>query len=138
MTEWQVRRLLQSLDGVLRPYCKRGQNNQILIEDGGLAILHRAKELRDSGVLLQDLVKVIEKELTKPASSLDKDSEQNSANLEQELIAELRNRIAALEQDKIYLQRKLDQLMAQLQAKDEQLRAMLPGPRPKRWWHFWR
>jgi len=63
MSEPQVRRLLRAVDGVLRAYTRRDDNNAILVDQAGVAILDRAAQLKASGTPLTRLSDKLNEEM---------------------------------------------------------------------------
>jgi hypothetical protein len=124
LSEHQTRRLLRALDTVLQPYVKRGTDNRILLDGSAIAILERGKDLwRSSGIPLTSLSETVAQELGAYSASHSKTESPNPAKAEQnhcatcdahkELIGELRS-------DK-------DRLLKLLDAKDEQILALMPA-----------
>lgn len=59
----KIRERLDILRPVLEPYLKRGSKNKVLVDNNGLEILRRAKQLEDSGYILKDILKLLQDEL---------------------------------------------------------------------------
>ncbi len=56
----QIRNRIDAIRDQLRPYMKRGPNNQILIEDEGVRLLQLLQELHDTGLTIKEASKIIE------------------------------------------------------------------------------
>lgn len=149
LTEKQVRTRLTALDPILDGHCKTGKQNAILLDDDGFKLFERLIHIESQGITTKDAVKQMADELGKPYTNGQNPQGQAGATESQaevkqwaELaIATLQERINALERDKAYLQRQVEELLRQLQDKDTKLLALMP-PRdstPRRhWWAFWR
>ena len=56
----QIRNRIDAIRDQLRPYMKRGPNNQILIEDEGVRLLQLLQELHDTGLTIKEASRIIE------------------------------------------------------------------------------
>lgn len=68
----QIRNRIDAIRDPLRPYMKRGPNNQILIEDEGVRLLQLLQELHDTGLTIKEASKIVE------AKSKEYDSAENA------------------------------------------------------------
>lgn len=55
----QVRNRIEAIRDVLEPHLRRGPNNQILLTDGGLALLRQLQELYDAGLRMAEASDVL-------------------------------------------------------------------------------
>lgn len=129
LSEHQTRRLLRSLDGVLRGHLKRGRDNRILVDDGAIAILDRAVALWRGGIPLRDLGQTIAGEMEEgaphagdgPAPNPERPASNRCPTCEA-----YRKQIEHLEGEVRWLRSRLEELQA---------RALPPaGSRPWSWW----
>jgi len=105
----QVRNRIEAIKDVLDLHLRRGPNNQILVSDGGLALLRQLQELYDSGLTLTEASAVIQSSsynkanIASPVSSSFVQKKTN-ADQRDELIAALKEEIAFLRQRVAFLE----------------------------------
>lgn len=105
----QVRNRIDAVKDLLTDHLRRGPNNQILLTDGGVAVLRRLQDLYDSGLTISEASDVLrasplERSTSRPGVSHGLVQNETKVTidraaitqLEQELSA-LRARVAALE-----------------------------------------
>lgn len=80
----QIRLRLNRFELLLSQYLKRGENNDILLEDGGLKILERAKQLEDQGLSLTRVSNRLKQELKEPKGNGNEGLNQTHLNRIQE------------------------------------------------------
>lgn len=148
LTEWQTRKLVYACRPLLegqQGWLGYGQNGELLIGTGALALLERAKELKLAGTPGKALAARLAEELGKPLPEADGKGRQTPASPaatpnpnstsnptardpRDELIEELRARIQDLKQREEDLQAERDRLLKIIENQAEQLRALMPGP----------
>ncbi|MCF7890414.1 hypothetical protein K9M78_04265 [Candidatus Bipolaricaulota bacterium] len=55
----QTRNRFKAVEEVIQPYVKRGENNEILVGEEGVAILTKLQDLYESGLLLSEAAEVV-------------------------------------------------------------------------------
>jgi len=58
----QTRNRIKAVEEVIQPYVKRGENNEILVGEEGVAILKELQDLYESGLLLGEAADVVRSE----------------------------------------------------------------------------
>lgn len=111
----QVRLRLNRFNLLLSQYTKRGENNEILLENSGLKILEKAKQLEDQELSLTQVSNHLREELETPEGDGDKVLSQTHLNrIQAERKKELKERIEKLEREKKYFRNKVDELETKL------------------------
>jgi DNA-binding transcriptional MerR regulator len=146
LSEKQVRIRLAALDPLLDGHCRTGKQNAILVDDYAFKLFERLTQIEKQGIITKDAAKQVATELGKPdeigsspqGQAWEGAGQAGGERWAQLLVEALQERVNALEQDKAYLQRQIEQLLEQLQEKDAQLKTlMLPPPKSRRrWWPF--
>jgi len=126
LSPWQTRRIIYAMRPLLQGLCLSAPGRPLAVNPQAISLLERAKKLHLSGIPLGQLCKHLQTEMGKPSADGQNTLALEPAKAWQELIAELRARIESLERDKAYLQKKLDEALAQ--------RALPP---PRRSWLAW-
>lgn len=125
----QVRHRIELLREILKPFIRRGENNEIIIEPSGTEILRRLEDLRKTGLTLEQAAKRIkdennlEKRDGRPQEALD-ETEVNYLKL---LLQEKDKQIQILLEEVQWLR---SLLQNRLPPSQEEAKA-------KRWWRFW-
>lgn len=123
----QTRRLLRSVDSVVQSGVSRGRSNQIRISTDVVGILDRARSLWiDSGLTLDDLPDALSAELNSDNPASDGASRLSSSH-EGDLPEGWRRYVEHLEAELTKRDRERDRLLAMLEGRDEQIRALMPG-----------
>jgi len=138
LTQNQVRVRLNEFKGLLQPHIKRGENNKILIDNDGLAILKRAKELEDLGNTLQAVANMLKLEMKRSNEDSQEKGVIAVSTYRDELIETLKNLVEELKRDKEILLEQLKDKEREIERLHDLLNRQLPSPRQKRWWQFWR
>jgi len=115
----QARRRLDLARPLISQYLKSGKNNQLIIEDSGLAILEQIRERERQGKTIKQAVQEVQEELVK--KPMGKPGQTNGQLEEIEL---LKVKVQALEQ-------RVSDLLTMLNFLKEQL--ALPRPQEDRW-----
>jgi predicted RNase H-like nuclease (RuvC/YqgF family) len=119
LSEYQIRARLREIDSVLDDHIYRGKKNRILIDDTGLKILERLRQLENEGLSVADSVQKIKEEMeelspiTVQNATLDFPKEPQTIP-QTELILVYKQMIDTLNQ-------RIESLERQLQKKDEQI-----------------
>ena len=71
----QIRNRIDAIRDQLRPYMKRGPNNQILIEDEGVRLLQLLQELHDTGLTIKEASKIIEAKAQQKDTTADREAQ---------------------------------------------------------------
>ena len=105
----QVRNRIEAIKDALSLHLRRGPNNQILVSDGGLALLRQLQDLHDSGLTLTEASAIVEANSIKKEFAADRVSSGlpvNRTNVDDrdDLIAALRDEIAFLRQRVAFLE----------------------------------
>ena len=71
----QTRNRIKAVEDVIQPHVKRGENNEILVGDEGVAILTKLQDLYESGLLLSEAAEVVRSDyLPEEDDDISKDS----------------------------------------------------------------
>ena len=110
----QVRNRIEAIKDVLSDHLRRGPNNQILITEGGVELLHRLQNLYDSGLTITEASEVIRSSSFIESSLENKTSsgfvqKQVNAKERDELIAALKEEIAFLRERVAFLEQRKEQ-----------------------------
>jgi len=71
----QTRNRIKAVEEVIQPYVKRGENNEILVGEEGVAILTKLQDLYESGLLLSEAAEVVRSDyLPEEEDDVDTDS----------------------------------------------------------------
>lgn len=124
LSDKAVRRRLDALYPVIAPFLSRGENNAILLSDAGVAIFDRLIQVeRETKRGLRAAAEVVIAEVRngrepegKPRENADKPTSNRD-----EVIELLRAQVEDLCRER-------DRLLALLEAKEEQIKALMPGP----------
>jgi len=119
MSEYQIRTRLREIDAVLDDHIYRGKKNRILIDDTGLKILERLRQLENEDLSVADAVQKIKEEMEKLSPTAEQKTKADplrepQATLQTELIRAYKQMIDTLNQ-------RIESLERQLQKKDEQI-----------------
>jgi len=124
----RVRERLAVLSPLIDPYLVEGKQNAKLLTDGGLAIFDRLIQLEREGLTVQAAVQKLQNELSHGQKTPDQraslEPASNGNNDKDELIAVLKEELQ-------YLRQERDRLLGIIENQSEQLRALLPGPKPQ-------
>ena len=123
---------------LLHPHIRRGDNNKILVDNDGLAILIRAKEIEDLGNTLQGVLNRLKRELSTDGKPAQQKGISPALPYRDELLETLKNQVEELKRDKEILLKQLDDKEREIVRLHDLLNRQLPSPKGKRWWHFWR
>jgi len=139
VNEKTVRRYLDSLAPLLGQYRVQGNNNRIMLSDGGLAIFDRYMQLRrDSKLGSSSTLDILGKELknNKNGMSVHTDNNVQTISEKDPLIAELKSRVDEQGRQITFMQEQMKLLMQQLSDAQTQIRNMLTPPQTQRisWW----
>jgi len=115
MSEHSVRRRIDALDGVLDDHIKRGDQQKIQVDSGGLEILRQLESLREEGLTIDEAVEEIREETGKNGSD---NSSQSSANVREGEVDP--KYVDQLERENRFLRE-------QLEKKDRRIDQLLPG-----------
>jgi DNA-binding transcriptional MerR regulator len=133
-----LRDRLRALSGLFDPYMSRGKKGKIFLNENGLYILQRMRELEQAGLSITDSARAVRKELALKRNNPIEIEKEDPATFPQiedrestawKLVEQLKEENAFLKQ--------------QIAMKDEQisrlLQLALPGGRLGRrhWWRFW-
>ena len=129
LTPRQVYRRVAAVRPLLAPYIRRGQNGKLLLDPSAIEILRRAEELRKAGLTINEAVTKINDEIAgKLRGEVERATDElPERELWERLINEKDARIRALEEEIAFLRRRVEELTAQA----------LPASR-RRWWWPWR
>lgn len=123
LSERALRRRVAALGTVITPHIGHGQNNTFLIADGGLAILDRLAQIqRETGLGLSGAVERVRSELAN-GSAAPSEPRPNGAEHPGVGLEDLRSMITYLKEENRWLKDRLEE-------KDQQIKALMPGPRP--------
>lgn len=132
----QVHLRIDALEPLLHGHLYRGKSNAILLDDYGFALFRRLIELeRDQGVASQTAVGLMEKEVEGSSDNrfvargtADVEPRETDVGVSQSGVVEgYREAVEVLKGHNEFLQRQVENLTQQLQDRDEQLRALMPG-----------
>jgi len=119
----QVRNRIDAVKDLLTDHLRRGPNNQILLTDGGVAVLRRLQDLYDSGLTISEASDVLR---STPVGKVNTPSTVLSGIVQNEAKETLdRAAITRLEQELSALQARVAALEA---------RQPLTEEAPTRWW----
>jgi hypothetical protein len=122
LTVKQVRDRLTALSPALTAHLLQGKHGAKVLTDGGLAIFDRLMQLERGGLSVSAAAEKIQEECSPGVTSPTSTSvSPPSANGESLVIELLTRQVEDLRQER-------DRLLAMLEGKDEQLRALMPGP----------
>jgi hypothetical protein len=127
-----VRLRVDALDGVLDAHLRQGENNRILFDGEGLAILRRLEELRQAAsISIRQAASRIRQELEDNSTTpLRQTTSRSTSNLSTDAVARenalLREMLDELKRDRDHW-RDLA----------ERLQPALPAPKPRRRWLGW-
>ena len=113
----QLRLRLDKFRPILNESVRRGDNNKILLDDNGLEILRRAKDLEKQNIPLNDIPNRLEKEINQNGNNASDNLAQTDQSLIEEKekrIQELKERINELHEDKQYLKTQVNELQQKL------------------------
>jgi len=124
LSDKAVRRRLDALSPVIAPFVSRGENNAILLSDAGVAIFDRLIQVeRETKRGLRAAAELVISEVQngrEPEGKAGANADKPAANRD-EVIELLRAQVEDLRRER-------DRLLAMLEAKEEQIRALMPGP----------
>ena len=135
LTERQVRHRLTALDGSLTGHVSLGQGGQRVLDDYAVTLFDRLMQLEKEGLSTSAAVSRIRGE----GSAIGNGSKvapqrqpmaESGQWVSEELVEELRARLEDKDQLVKDLRGERDKLLSMLEEKDDQLRALMPGPRP--------
>jgi DNA-binding transcriptional MerR regulator len=139
LTPNQVRVRLNEFKDLLETHLKRGDNNKILVDNDGLAILRRAKELEDLGNTLQAVSNLLKLELASNGRKSQQEAISSASAYRDELVQTLRNQVEELKRDKEILVEQLKEKEREIERLHDLLNRQLPPARAaRRWWQFWK
>lgn len=119
----QVRERLDAYKAVLGESLKRGAKNKILVDNDGLMILRRAKELEGQGLTLKDVAIRLEAELAESEAMPESSPPETASNETQAELMQVKDQyIKHLESEVSYLRDRLEgmeEFMKQLPAGTE-------------------
>ena len=141
---YKVRERLDAFKAVLGDSLKRGAKNKVLVDNNGLMILRRAKELEEAGHTLKEIARLLEAELngdSKGAASSEPETASND-DLKRQwelLLREKDRRIAQLESEVEFLRGRIltleEVLQDRLPPTEEEIRAKI-RQKVSRWERF--
>lgn len=114
MKEEEVYTRIYKFRSLLEKHIKRGKKNAILLENSGLKILERVKELESEGNTLRTIQDIINRELNSGNQSKTEDESELTKTLKDE-INFLREQLKVKDEHILYLQGKVDQLTEVIQ-----------------------
>ena len=136
MTPRQLRRRIEATRPVVAPYIRRGEKNRLLLDYGAIEILRAVEERRANGATLREATREIADSIRgNHRGELGYRQGANSDELPKELpkgdpwkllLDEKDARIRALEDEVAFLRRRIEELTARA----------LPPPRRRWWWPF--
>jgi predicted RNase H-like nuclease (RuvC/YqgF family) len=107
----QIRERLDMFKPVLGESLKRGSKNKVLVDNNGLAVLRRAKELEDSGYTLKDALNELKTELQSAEPMRPKqDPETDLNDLTKLLLQEKDKRLSQMEEEIQFLRNQVTSL----------------------------
>lgn len=105
----QIRERLDAYKAVLGDSLKRGAKNKILVDNDGLMILRRAKELEEQGLTLKDVATQIDAELQSQQSEPETPEAETAPNETQTELMQFKDQyIKHLESEVTYLRDRLE------------------------------
>lgn len=100
----KVRERLDAFKAVLGESLKRGLKNKVLVDNNGLAILRRAKELEERGHTLKDVTVLLAEELKNPMqNNLNHAPETDLTSVTTLLLLEKDKRLKQMEEEILFL-----------------------------------
>lgn len=118
LSESQVRRRIEALDGIIDNHLKRGEKSKIKIDSGGLELLKRLETLHKEGLTFQKASAEVQDELGDTGSEKVNEKDVNlsvnqreidhKVEAKEEVIQELRDRVRELQEDKRGLRKQLE------------------------------
>jgi molybdenum-dependent DNA-binding transcriptional regulator ModE len=134
-----LRDRLRALNESLEPYISRGKRGKLLLNENGLYVLQRMRELEKAGFSIADSAQAVRQELalrSKDAEEVSDSAPTNSAQAVDNLSAAWQL-VEQLRQENAFLKE-------QISLKDEQINRLLQLALPpaknvgtRRWWRFW-
>jgi hypothetical protein len=122
LTEKQARRRWEALSPLLAQFAQRGPHNTIMLSPQALAVFDRLTDLLKSGLSLPSAAGQLREEMRGSGQTqTDLAGSKGSPAPHDDLLPILKEQLTA----KDHL---IEQLLAQLRDRDEQLRALMPGP----------
>ena len=140
----KVRERLDAFKAVLGDSLKRGAKNKVLVDNNGLMILRRAKELEEAGHTLKEIARLLEAELNGESADGTSNKPQTASNADREcqwelLLREKDRRIAQLESEIEFLRGRIltleEILQHRLPPAEEEIRAKV-RQKISRWERF--
>lgn len=123
LSEYQIRARLREIGAVLEDHIYRGKKNRILIDDTGLKILERLRQLENEGLSVADSVQKIKEEMAELAS-INVQNATSATPKEPQTVPQTTSQtelIAVYKQMIDTLNQRIESLERQLQKKDEQI-----------------
>jgi len=114
---------LDLFDGAFRQYIHRGDKNRILVDNNGIAILRRMKELEDDGRTLEEALITVKQELEQRSET----PTGSAPDLNVKLVETLEKQIAFLEEQLKVRDREIEHLHNIIET---QLPQLPPGRKP--------
>lgn len=96
LNENQVRNRLTTFNPILKDHIRRGDKNKILVDNNGLAILRRGKELENEKSTLKEVLYTLEKEI---GSNGDKSDEKVDSSVSRETVEVYKSTIKQMEKE---------------------------------------
>ena len=134
-----LRDRLRALSGLLEPYITRGKKGKIFLNENGLYVLQRMRELEREGFSIADSAQAVSKEL-----ALKQKDHSESGNGDSTASSQTVDRVSAAWQLVEQLKEENAFLKQQIAMKDEQISRLLQlalppagDSRRRRWWQLW-
>jgi len=140
----KVRERLDAFKAVLGDSLKRGAKNKVLVDNNGLMILRRAKELEEAGHTLKEIARLLEAELNGDSGNGASTAPETASNADRErhwelLLREKDRRIAQLESEVEFLRGRIltleEVLQDRLPPSEDEIRAKI-RQKVSRWERF--
>ena len=133
-----LRDRLRALSGLLEPYITRGKKGKIFLNENGLYVLQRMRELERAGLSIADSAQAVRKEL-----ALKRKDPLELENIEATTSPQTADRESIAWQLVEQLKEENAFLKQQIAMKDEQIERLLQLALPparsqkRRWWQLW-
>lgn len=128
LNENQVRNRLNSFDPILKKHIRRGEKNKILVDNNGLAILRRARELENEKNTLKEVLYALEKEID---SNGDKSQGKEASSVSRETVEVYKSTIKQMEKEIKRLEKIIERRDRQVESFQRIIENRLPPEKKK-------